>query len=64
MIGSEGTLGFVAEAVLRTIPDDPFKYTGLLFFDDVPAACSTIETLKRSGARALDLRCVQPARSW
>ena len=55
MIGSEGTLGFVAEAVLRTVPDYPFKYTGLLFFDDVPAACSTIDALKQSGARALEL---------
>ena len=37
MIGSEGTLGFIAEAVLNTVPDYPKKYTGLLFFPDVPA---------------------------
>ena len=55
MIGSEGTLGFIAEAVLRTVADAAFKYTGLLFFDDVPAACSAIAPLKRSGARALEL---------
>ncbi len=36
MIGSEGTLGFIAEAVLRTVPDYPLKHTGMLFFPDVP----------------------------
>jgi D-lactate dehydrogenase len=55
MIGGEGTLGFIAEAVLHTVPDAAFKYTGLLFFDDVPAACAAIEPLKLSGARALEL---------
>ncbi len=55
MIGAEGTLGFIAEAVLRTVPDAALKYTGLLFFDDVPAACAAIEPLKQSGARALEL---------
>ncbi|HKQ59818.1 MAG TPA: FAD-binding and (Fe-S)-binding domain-containing protein [Candidatus Polarisedimenticolaceae bacterium] len=55
MIGSEGTLGFIAEAVLRTVPDDPLKYTGLLFFADVPRACAAIAGLRDSGARALEL---------
>jgi len=55
MIGSEGTLGFIAEAVLRTVPDYPFKHTGLLFFPDVPRACSAIAALSESGARALEL---------
>jgi len=55
MIGGEGTLGFIAGAVLRTVPDAAFRYTGLLFFDDVPAACAAIEPLRRSGARALEL---------
>ena len=55
MIGSEGTLGFIAEAVLRTVPDYPLKHTGLLFFPDVPAACSAIAPLRESGARTLEL---------
>jgi D-lactate dehydrogenase len=55
MIGSEGTLGFIAEAVLRTVPDYPLKHTGMLFFPDVPAACSAIVPLRDSGARALEL---------
>jgi D-lactate dehydrogenase len=55
MIGSEGTLGFIAEAVLRTVPDYPLKHTGLLFFTDVPRACAAIAPLRDSGARALEL---------
>jgi D-lactate dehydrogenase len=55
MIGSEGTLGFIAEAVLRTVPDLPLKHTGMLFFPDVPAACSSIVPLRESGARTLEL---------
>ncbi|HLO13336.1 MAG TPA: FAD-binding oxidoreductase, partial [Anaerolineales bacterium] len=30
LIGSEGTLGFIAEAVLHTLPDYPRRYTGQL----------------------------------
>ncbi len=55
MVGSEGTLGFIAEAVLRTVPDYPLKHTGLLFFPDVPSACSAIVPLRESGARTLEL---------
>lgn len=55
MVGSEGTLGFIAEAVLRTVPDLPVRHTGLLLFDSLHAACATIGSLERAGARALEL---------
>ena len=32
MVGSEGTLGFIAEVVLDTIADHPHKATALVFF--------------------------------
>ena len=38
MVGSEGTLGFVAEAVFRTVPVLPHAATGLLVFPDLEAA--------------------------
>ena len=55
LIGSEGTLGFIAEAVLDTVPDLPVKYTGLLLFADLHTACAAIVPLRDAGARALEL---------
>jgi D-lactate dehydrogenase len=55
LIGSEGTLGFIAEAVLDTVPDLPVKYTGLLLFGDLYEACAAIVPLREAGARALEL---------
>ena len=55
LIGSEGTLAFIAGAVLRTIPDPPLKSCGLLLFADVPRACGAIAALRESGARTLEL---------
>lgn len=55
LVGAEGTLAFIAEAVLRTVPDLPVKYTGLLLFPDLHAACAAIEPLRNAGAAALEL---------
>jgi D-lactate dehydrogenase len=55
LIGSEGTLAFLAEAVLNTVPDLPVKYTGLLLFPDLYAACAAIVPLRDAGANALEL---------
>jgi D-lactate dehydrogenase len=49
MIGAEGTLGFIAEAVLETIPDMPLKYTGLLVFSSIHSACGAIVPLREAG---------------
>lgn len=55
LIGSEGTLGFVAETVFRTVPDFKLKYTGFLFFPTIQAACAAIIPLANSGAMAVEL---------
>ena len=55
LIGSEGTLAFIAEAVLKTVPDLPVKYTGLLLFPNLHAACEAIAPLREAGAAALEL---------
>ncbi len=55
LIGAEGTLAFISEAVLETVPDLPVKVTGLLLFHDMHAACAAIAPLRDAGAKALEL---------
>jgi len=55
LVGSEGTLGFISEVVLDTVPDPPLKSTGLILFEDISTACSTIEYLSNQNANALEL---------
>ncbi len=55
LIGSEGTLAFIAEAVLDSVPDLPVKYTGLLLFPDLYAASAAIVPLREAKAAALEI---------
>lgn len=55
LIGAEGTLGFIAEAVMETVPDFPYKTTAFLYFPDIYAACQAIIPLTVSGAEAVEL---------
>ena len=55
LIGSEGTLAFIAEAVLNTVPDLPVKYTGLLLFPNLHDAAASIVPLRDAGAAALEI---------
>ena len=54
LIGAEGTLGFIAEAVLETVADLPHKMTGMLYFESPEAACRVIPELISTGAEALE----------
>jgi len=55
LIGAEGTLAFISEAVLNTVPDLPVKHTGLLLFPDLYAASESIVPLRQAGAKALEI---------
>ncbi|HLN23017.1 MAG TPA: FAD-binding and (Fe-S)-binding domain-containing protein [Patescibacteria group bacterium] len=55
MIGSEGTLGFIAELVYRTVPEHAFKASALLFFNDIGEACRTVALLKPTPVSAVEL---------
>lgn len=55
LVGSEGTLGFVADAVFRTVPVQPFAATGLLVLDSVGTAAAALPALVATGAAALEL---------
>ena len=55
IIGSEGTLGFVASATFRTIPLRTFVNTALVVFDDLYAANHALPALVATGAATLEL---------
>jgi D-lactate dehydrogenase len=55
LVGSEGTLGFVAEAVLDTVPHGHHTSTGLIFFDGIDAASAPVPDLVAAGASAVEL---------
>ncbi|MER3386550.1 MAG: FAD-binding and (Fe-S)-binding domain-containing protein [Microcella pacifica] len=55
MIGSEGTLGFVAEATFRTIPVRTHVATGKAVFRDLSAATSALPALVAAGASTVEL---------
>jgi len=55
VIGSEGTLAFVAEATFRTVPVKPRLATGLLIFPDLASATSALPALVAAGFATLEL---------
>lgn len=55
MIGSEGTLGFIAEITYRTVPDHPFRASALIIFPDIEKACQAVSLLKSAPVSAAEL---------
>ncbi len=66
MVGSEGTLGFVASAVFRTVPVLPYAATGLLVFPDLSGAAEAVPQVSSAGvvtAELLDAAALAVARA-
>ncbi|RIJ71255.1 FAD-binding oxidoreductase [Nakamurella silvestris] len=55
LVGSEGTLGWIAEATFRTVPTRAHAATGLLVFADVAGATEALPALRQAGAHTLEL---------
>ncbi|GAA1731190.1 FAD-binding and (Fe-S)-binding domain-containing protein [Microcella frigidaquae] len=55
LIGSEGTLGWVAEAVFRTVPVAPLVTTGLLVFPRLSDATAALPALLDVGLATIEL---------
>jgi D-lactate dehydrogenase len=55
MVGSEGTLGFVADVTFRTVPEPPSRATALVFFAELEDAGAAVAPLAAAGADALEI---------
>jgi D-lactate dehydrogenase len=60
LIGSEGTLGFIAEAVIETVPLPARTTVSWLHFDGIESATEPVPALVEAGATAVELM-VAPA---
>lgn len=63
LIGSEGTLGFISTATLKTIPSYPYKITALLFFENIFLSsqavpqlldAASVELMDRNSLRSIE----------
>ena len=55
IIGSEGTLAFIAEATFTTVPVKPHAATSLLLFDSIGKATEALPELVSTGLAAIEL---------
>jgi len=55
MIGSEGTLAFIAEITFKTIIEHAHKSSALIFFPDIGSACQAVMQLDRETVSAAEL---------
>ena len=55
MIGSEGTLGFIAEISYKTVVEHPFRASSLMIFPDIEKACNAVSLLKTAPVSAVEL---------
>jgi D-lactate dehydrogenase len=55
VVGSEGTLAFVASVVMRTVPLLPHAMTGLLVFDDLSGATGSLPAILETAPATIEL---------
>jgi D-lactate dehydrogenase len=55
MVGSEGTLGFISNVILDTVPVFPCRAVSLVLFQNMTECCLAVSALKTSFADAVEL---------
>ena len=55
LVGSEGTLAFISEAVFETVPRGRHTTTALLMFEDMEAAAAVVPPLVEAGTTATEV---------
>ena len=60
LVGSEGTLAFLSEVTMATLPVIPYKASAMIYFDDIVTAAKAVvalkATVKVTAAEMLDCR--------
>ena len=62
VVGSEGTLAFLAQATFKTEIDLPFKASAMIYFEDLYTACQAVQVLKKQpvvGAEMFDRKALR-----
>lgn len=55
VVGSEGTLAFIAEATFATVPQPAYRATAWVVYPDIEAACAAVPALTTAGCAAIEL---------
>jgi len=55
LIGSEGTLAFIADITYNTVVDHQFKSTALYLFSNINQTCKTVRELAKTNVAAVEL---------
>ena len=55
MVGSEGTLGFISEVTMKTLPISTLQADAMVYFTDMSEAARTVIALKNSNVSAVEM---------
>jgi len=55
IVGSEGTLAFLAEATMKTVVNLPYKASAMLYFPSMYMACEAVIKLKKAPVTSVEL---------
>ena len=55
MVGSEGTLAFLSDVTLKTLPVKPYKASAMLYFENIVAASRAVLSLRQTRAHCTEL---------
>ena len=55
LVGSEGTLAFISEVTMKTLPIAPLQADAMVYFDDIAEAARAVIALKSQNVSAVEL---------
>ena len=55
MVGSEGTLAFLSEVTMNTLPIAPYKASAMIYFPDIVTAAKAVVAMKSNAISAAEL---------